>query len=397
MTYLKYINNKLHFGVAKNWVNLDDFQAYYTPFYCYHSEVIKDRVDKMKSALPRFVKIHFAVKSNSNIEILKLLKSQGCGVDIVSGGELKRVLEAGFKGNDVIFSGVGKTRSEIEFAVREDVLQINVESPAELDRIGKVAQEFKKKVNVAFRLNPNVRADTHPYVTTGIVESKFGMDERALSELREILLKYPKFLKLTGLTMHIGSQIFDLKNLSDSIDRLIEFYFELNSLGYAIQSLDIGGGLGVHYDRLDLTEEEHCIIEYGKMISEKLGSLQVDVITEPGRWLMARSGCLVTEIQYIKKTEYKNFVIIDSGMHHLLRPALYQSFHQILPVQQRKKASVVYDVVGPICESADFLGKDRLFGEIQQGDRLVICDTGAYGFTMASFYNLHDLPKEILI
>ena len=336
------------------------------------------------------------MKANSHPRILKTFADENIGVDVVSGGEIQLALKAGFKGKDIVFSGVGKTKQEIQLALEKDILQINVESQSELKRIGELARSQKKKAQVAFRMNPNIDAKTHPYITTGLRENKFGMDEENLLVLKEILHQYSDSLSLQGLTLHIGSQIQNLKPLKDSIRKIIEFYKELQK-EFDLKILDVGGGLGMDYksDQMDL--DLQAIKQYGSLLKEFSKEIKGQIITEPGRIITARSACLIGEIQYLKKTPYKNFVILNTGMNHLMRPCLYQAYHRFLPLQKREGDNVVYDVVGPICESSDVLGRDRLFTQLKEGDFLAIMDTGAYGAVLANTYNAHPLPKEIFI
>jgi len=317
-------------------------------------------------------KIHYAVKANGNSEILKTLRDLGAGVDVVSGGEIRRSLDVGFSGLDVIFSGVAKSHSEIALAMKSEIAQINVESPQELERIGMMATEIKKKIPVAFRMNPEVNPETHPYITTGLSENKFGMTKEFLPQLLRILKQYP-LLDLVGLTIHIGSQIQNLSVYGEALEIIKARYNELIAMGHNLKTLDIGGGLGIDYASPDHDKDLQAIKDYGLLVNK-----------------------------HLKESAHKNFAIVNTGMHHLLRPALYQAQHRILPLLQRESsdtsgAKKFYDVVGPICESSDFLGKDRLFGSLQQGDFLAICDSGAYGYSMASGYNDHALPQEFVL
>jgi len=346
-------------------------------------------------------KIHYAVKANGNSEILKTLRDLGAGVDVVSGGEIRRSLDVGFSGLDVIFSGVAKSHSEIALAMKSEIAQINVESPQELERIGMMATEIKKKIPVAFRMNPEVNPETHPYITTGLSENKFGMTKEFLPQLLRILKQYP-LLDLVGLTIHIGSQIQNLSVYGEALEIIKARYNELIAMGHNLKTLDIGGGLGIDYASPDHDKDLQAIKDYGLLVNKHLKGFSGEVLLEPGRILVGRSGVLLCQVEYIKESAHKNFAIVNTGMHHLLRPALYQAQHRILPLLQRESsdtsgAKKFYDVVGPICESSDFLGKDRLFGSLQQGDFLAICDSGAYGYSMASGYNDHALPQEFVL
>jgi diaminopimelate decarboxylase len=297
----------------------------------------------------------------------------------------------------VIFSGVAKTITEIEFALKSGIKQINVESPQELERIAEIANRLDIIADVAFRLNPDVSPKTHPYITTGFRENKFGMDESFVPELLKILARWPKRLRLRGLTMHIGSLLFDLAVIREAIEKTIAVHFTFIKAGHHLDRLDIGGGLGVRYETDDTSSEYTMIKDYGKMARNAAGSLGVELLTEPGRVLVARAGLLVGEVQYIKPTSAKTFAILNTGMHHLIRPALYSAKHRIVPIKVANGSRHLYDVVGPICESSDFLAKDVELSELRPGDLVGIADAGAYGFAMASHYNSHALPNEILI
>lgn len=349
-------------------------------------------------------RIHYAVKANGFIEILTALKDQGAGVDVVSGGEVLRCLKAGFAGEDIIFSGVAKSHSEIILALENNLAQINVESPQELERIGQIAEELKVTAKVAFRWNPEVNPETHPYITTGLSENKFGMTKEFLPQLLRILKQYPR-LHLMGLTMHIGSQIQNLSVYGEALEILKARYRELQAMGYPLETLDIGGGLGIDYGSGDHEKDLQSMKAYGSLVQKHLKGFDGEVLLEPGRILVARSGVLLCKVEYTKESPSKNFAIVNTGMHHLLRPALYQAQHRILPLREPAESSKqaaglknkFYDVVGPICESSDFLGKDRMFTDLEQGDQLAICDSGAYGFSMASGYNDHELPVEYVL
>ncbi len=367
-----------------------------TPTYVYDVDAMVKKLRELKDAFEGKAEIHYAAKANANIAILKAFKKEKIGVDTVSWGEAQAAVEAGFSHKDIIFSGVAKSVEEIEKAVRYQIKQINVESPQELIRIGEVAKKLKKKAAVAFRMNPNVNPNTHPYITTGFRENKFGMDSSFLPELRGILRKYKKYIELKGLTIHIGSQLMDFSSIKEAIQKTIPIYLDFKNSGYPLETFDIGGGVGIPYDG----GEEVDLKSYGKEILSLLEPLKCRILTEPGRLLVGPYGVLLTEIQYIKTTPFKKFAIVNTGMNHLLRPSLYSAVHRILPVSnltKRKGQSELYDIVGPICESSDFLGKDRYLPPLKQGDVLAILDAGAYGYSMASFYNHHRLPKEVVI
>lgn len=369
-----------------------------TPTYVYDIDGMVTRLRELKEAFQNKAEIHYATKANSCVEVLKAFKKEKIGVDTVSWGEAQSAVEAGFSHKDIIFSGVAKTEEELTKAIKYQIKQINVESPQELERIGQIAKKLKKKVAVAFRMNPNVNPSTHPYITTGFRENKFGMDTSFLPELRGILTKYKKFIELKGLTIHIGSQLLELTSLKEAIQKTIPIYLDFKNSGYPLETFDIGGGVGIPYDG----KESVQLKDYGKMVLDLLSPLGCRILTEPGRVLVAEFGVLLTEIQYIKKTPYKNFAIVNSGMNHLIRPSLYEAIHRIFPVNYKaanntQEDSELYDIVGPICESSDFLGKDRYLPKLEQGNVLAVLDAGAYGYSMASFYNHHKLPKEVVI
>ncbi len=366
--------------------------------YVYDLDEIAIRVTALQQAFASSkMSLHYAMKANSNPQILQLMAQLGCGADTVSGGEIKLALQAGIPSDKIIFSGVGKTKQEIRFAIEQNIKQINVESVPELRRIGEIASALGQKASVAFRLNPDVNPDTHPYITTGFRENKFGLGEETIAELVAILRQYSAHLCLKGITLHIGSQLLDLASLEEAIEKTIPIYKRIQSLGFQLERFDIGGGLGVNYDSESSAREFSLIEHYGRTAIRLLSPLGCEILLEPGRILVARAGILIGEIQYIKSNPSKTFAILNTGMHHLLRPALYQAKHRVLPLVQRQRPQIRYDVVGPICESSDFLARDLPLAELEAGDFLAIADAGAYGFSMASFYNAHQLPLEICV
>jgi diaminopimelate decarboxylase len=371
------------------------------PVYVYDLDNVVKRFGLLKASLeadgPLRHTIHYAMKANSHPKILKTLADLGAGVDTVSGGEVRLAIEAGVPANRIILSGVAKTVREIEYALTHDIKQINVESPQELLRIAEVAKRLGKTANVAFRMNPDVNPKTHPYITTGFRENKFGMDDSFLPELIQILRAEPKALRLRGLTQHIGSLLFDLEVMKEAIEKTIRIHHRLVGEGFALDRLDIGGGLGIRYETPDESSELELVRQYGRMVRETIKGLDVELLTEPGRVIVGRCGLLVGEVQYIKKAPAKTFAILDTGMHHLLRPALYSAKHRIVPLLEGTLTKQNYDIAGPICESSDILAKDVVLAEIHQGDKIGIADAGAYGFVMASRYNAHELPQEIVI
>ncbi len=370
---------------------------YDRPLYVYALPDVTARARRLRSAFGTLpVSLHYAMKANANADLLKCLAKEGYGVDTVSGSEIEEAMRAGFEPAKIIFSGVGKTKAEIELAIRHSIKQINIESPQELDRIGQIATKLNRKIDVAFRMNPDVNPQTHPYITTGFRENKFGMDESFLPELKNILCGYEDQVILRGLTFHIGSQVTGLGSFQEAIEKTILVYKSLCAEGYPLDRLDIGGGLCVDYSTDDIAPEHQLIQDYGRMACKLLEPLKCEILIEPGRILVARCGLLIGEVQYVKSTQFKNFAILNTGMHHLLRPALYQAVHRVLPLEQKQGTPLRrYDVVGPICESSDFLARDVTLPLVASGDYLAIADTGAYGYSMASLYNRHALPLEI--
>ncbi len=376
------------------------------PTYIYDIGDIEKRLRAYDAAFKGLnTAIHYAVKANSNPSILKRLAQWGAGVDTVSAGEVKKAIAAGFAPSKIIFSGVAKTKAEIEYAVTQGIKQLNVESPAELKRIVATCRALGKTVDVAFRMNPDVDPKTHPYITTGFRENKFGMDESFLPELLATLRESKDVVRLRGLTMHIGSLLFDLDVLQEAVEKTIAVHKRFEAEGFALDRFDIGGGLGIRYETDDTSEEFAMLATYGERLTavfkKHFGadvSSKLEILTEPGRILVARSGLLVSEVQYIKKAPAKTFAIVDTGMHHLLRPALYQAKHRVLPIEERKSsAGESYDIVGPICESSDVLAKNVALPLLDEGDLLGFADSGAYGFAMASSYNSHEFPVELIV
>lgn len=369
------------------------------PTYVYSRKGIHDRVFQFQSVIAKSLAqrytIHYAVKANAHPEILKLMKMLNLGVDVVSGGELKKCLDAGFSPQQVIFSGAGKSKEEIRLALRAQIKQINVESVSELKRIASLAQELNLKAHVVLRINPQVDPKTHPYISTGFRENKFGIDEAMLAECAEVIKVSPSLI-WTGISSHIGSQLMEFTAIRETFQKMRKIFEAYRANGFALTTFDVGGGVGIDYSQPAHTDFKQ-VEEYGKVLQEELAGLEAQIQMEPGRILIARAGVLLTQIQYIKKTPYKNFAICNSGMHHLMRPALYQAEHRIMPVNQRDGEESSYDIVGPICESSDFLGKNRLLSGIQEGDWLAVADAGAYGVSMASQYNAFAMPKEIFV
>lgn len=366
------------------------------PCYIYDGDDVLNRLKALKSSFDRPVSIHYAMKANHHPEILRRIAAAGYGVDTVSMGEVKKAINCGFSADQVVLSGVGKTVAEIDFAIENQIKQINVESVPELQRIIHRSQALGKVASVAFRMNPDVDPKTHPYTSTGFRDNKFGMDQSFLPQLIRLVQDSQGAVRFMGLTNHIGSQIRYTDAFEEATEKTRRMLEHVLESGIQLSTFDIGGGLGIDYDQYDPNKDLAEIGDYGLKMSQALKGVDLEIMTEPGRVIVGRCGILVTEVQYVKETPYKNFLICDSGMHDLIRPALYRAHHRVEPLQLKSGETKIYDVVGPICESADVLGYDRRFEGVEQGDWLAVFDAGAYGAVMASSYNLHEPAKEIV-
>ena len=381
-----------------------------TPIYVYSATTILDHYTRLDAALaPLDHLICYAVKANSNGAILKLLAGAGAGFDIVSGGELYRVLAAGGDPAKCTFAGVGKSCEEIEYALEQRVCSFNVESEAELDHIDRIAGAKETRAPIALRVNPDVDSHTHQYISTGSHENKFGIALDRVAAVYEQAAKMPN-LEIVGVQMHIGSQIAEAKPFASAIGKVAPIVRELKSK-YGIKFLSIGGGMGIVYQRALESGSgkwwhEHSsdsfafsVRDYAGAIVPPLRELDIRILVEPGRFLVGNGGVLLTRVRYIKKTGAKKFAIVDAGMNDLIRPALYQSYHEIVPVAEpsKTKSTDKIDIVGPVCESGDFFALDREMPELHEGDLLAIMSAGAYGFVMASNYNSRPLPAEALV
>ncbi|GAA5218606.1 diaminopimelate decarboxylase [Corallincola platygyrae] len=367
---------------------------YGTPLYIYSRATIERHFQAFEAAAgdhPHLV--CYAVKANSNIAVLNVLARLGAGFDIVSAGELARVVEAGGDPSKVVFSGVAKTADEMAYALELGIHCFNVESSQELDRLNQVAGEMGKIAPVSIRVNPDVDAKTHPYISTGLKENKFGI---AIAEAPATYAKAASLpnLNVVGVDCHIGSQLTDIAPFIDALDRLLALIDNLAEQGIKIRHLDVGGGLGVTYDDETPPHPE----AYASALRERLADRpELLLVFEPGRAIMANAGILVTEVEYLKPGEEKNFAIVDAAMNDLIRPSLYSAWQAIVPVKPRTDVpEAIYDIVGPICETGDFLGKDRSLA-IDQGDLLVVRSAGAYGFTMSSNYNSRPRAAELMV
>lgn len=341
----------------------------------------------------------YSVKSNSNLAVLNLLGKLGSGFDIVSGGELLRVLAAGGSPRKVIFSGVGKSREEMQLALSHDILCFNVESIPELHRLNAVAAEMGKKAAVSLRVNPNVDAKTHPYISTGLKDNKFGIAYEDTLTTYRVAAALPN-IDVVGIDCHIGSQLLDDAPLLEAVDKLIELIDTLDAEGIHLHHLDIGGGIGINYDNdQPVAVGDYLARLFAKIDAwrkQKHGGAPIKVLFEPGRSIVGNAGILLTEIQYIKHGETKNFAIVDAAMNDLMRPAMYEAWHGVLPVKQSTAVAATYDVVGPVCESGDWLARSRELA-IEEGDLLAIMSAGAYGMTMSSNYNTRGRAAEVMV
>lgn len=368
-------------------------EAYGTPVYAYSQAAIESAWQQFDNAFKGCPhRICYAVKANSNIAILHLLARLGSGFDIVSRGELERVLAAKGDPKKIVFSGVGKQDDEIIRALEVGIFCFNVESESELTQLNRLAQQENTIASIALRINPNIDAKTHPYIATGLKDNKFGIALDKVMPICRTLKNFPH-LKLIGIGCHIGSQLMELEPFTEALDCLLQIDQQIADLGITLQTLDIGGGLGITYQ----DESPPAIQAYADLLRSRLHGIHRELILEPGRAIVGNAGILLTTALHVKHTEYKNFVVVDAGMNDLMRPALYDAWQKIIPVTQRADAAAeLYDIVGPVCESADFLGKERQLS-VQAGDLLAICSAGAYGFSMSSNYNSRPRAAEILI
>lgn len=367
-------------------------QRFGTPTYVYSRAHIEGQYRAYADALagmPHLV--CFAVKANSNIGVLNVLARLGAGFDIVSSGELERVLAAGGEPSRIVFSGVGKSRDDMRRALEVGVHCFNVESVVELERLQKVAAELGVKAPVSLRVNPDVDAGTHPYISTGLKENKFGIDIEQAEAVYARAAELPN-LEVIGVDCHIGSQLTTLEPFLDALDRLLLLVDKLAARGITIKHLDLGGGLGVQYR----DEQPPLAGDYIAAVRKRLAGRDLSLVFEPGRFIVANAGVLLTQVEYLKHTEHKDFAIVDAAMNDLIRPALYQAWMDVSPVQPRDGETRNYDLVGPICETGDFLAKDRQLA-LAEGDLLAMRSAGAYGFVMSSNYNTRGRAAEVLV
>lgn len=392
MDYFNYKNNQL-FAEDVNVASIA--QQYGTPCYVYSRATFERHYLAFANATKNHKSlVCYAVKANSNIAVLNILARLGSGFDIVSKGELARVIKAGGDASKVVFSGVAKTSDEIAYALKLSIKCFNVESASELERISEVACELNLEAPISIRVNPDIDAKTHPYISTGLKENKFGIDIQTAVSVYQQAAALPG-LKVIGVDCHIGSQLTQVRPFLEALDKLMAFIDELKTNGIELTHLDIGGGLGVPYNN----EQPPHPSEYAAQVTERLANYKhLELIFEPGRAIAANAGILVTQVEFIKQNQDKFFAIVDAGMNDMLRPALYQAWQKIIPVSVRDDETPThnFDIVGPVCETGDFLGKDRELA-LKQGDLLAQRSAGAYGFTMSSNYNSRPRVAEIMV
>lgn len=365
-----------------------------TPLYVYSSAAILNGYRTYASALAGVPhRVCYAVKANGNLGILRLLAAEGAGFDIVSGGELFRVLEAGGEPASVVFSGVGKTREEIEFALEQGIHSFNCESEAELVLISSLAAHLGKRASVAVRVNPDVDASTHPYISTGLREHKFGIDISEVQPVYERARALPGLI-LEGVSCHIGSQLLDAAPLVEAAGKMLALVDRLRSAGFPIRYFDLGGGLGVPYKPSDPRPDASAFLASVKQL---IAGKDLSLLFEPGRSIVAEAGALLSRVLYRKRNGDKEFIVIDAAMTELIRPALYGAYHEIVPLRETTRPRVTADVVGPVCETGDFLARDRDMANVLPGDYVAILTAGAYGMVAASNYNARPRPAEVLV
>jgi len=364
-----------------------------TPLYVYSRSALVENFKQFDSAfsgIPHLV--CFAVKANSNLSLLKLFRDLGAGYDIVSGGELFRVRQVGVDPQKVVFSGVGKKNAEIDYALNSNILLFNVESKAELDAIEARGKVLNIEARVSFRVNPDIDPETHPHISTGLQRHKFGVS------MDEALPLYQEAASLSqvepvGISCHIGSQVTSLKPFIEATQRVLKLVDELTASGIRLQYIDLGGGLGIRYN----DESPPTVAEYAAALSGLLAGHSETLILEPGRILSANAAVLLTEVLYLKQSQGRQFVVVDAGMNDLIRPGLYGAYHDIVPVETSERGDFVADIVGPVCETTDYLARERTLPQVQRGEILAVRDAGAYGFTLASNYNSRPRAAEVLV
>jgi diaminopimelate decarboxylase len=392
MHEFKYRNNQLY---CENLKIKNLAQRFGTPLYVYSQKTLLDHYLKLKRAFKNIRPlICFSVKSNSNLAILKTLVNKGAGLDVVSGGELFRACRVGCPARKIVYASVGKTAEEIKTAINTGILLLNVESLPELENINRIAKFINRKARVAIRINPDITPATHKFITTGKITNKFGVDFRSTYRILQHRSDFT-YVDILGLHIHIGSQITQSEPFIRAIARVAQFLQQLRQKGIYLEYFNIGGGLGIIYDK----ETPQTAVDFAKKALPILKKTGLKIILEPGRFIVGNAGILVVKILYVKKTPKKKFIIVDGAMNDLIRPALYGAYHNILPVSKNEKQTrgTRFDIVGPICESADFFAKGRVMPELKEGDLLAIMGCGAYGFSMSSNYNSRLRAAEVMV
>ena len=382
-------------------VSLTDLaRRYGTPLYVYSSATIRMRLSTFEDAFRNVPHtICYSVKANSNLSVLRMLACAGCGFDVVSAGELERIWRIDRRAaKKIVFSGVGKSRDEMTAALKAGILLFNVESESELSALRECAARVRREACVALRVNPDVDAKTHPYISTGLHKHKFGVP---IANARRLYAQVArsKYLKVAGVSVHIGSQITEVEPFAEAVARVADLVRQLRTDGHTIDYVDVGGGVGIAYEQREAGFAEH-VESYARAVTEPLRGLHVHLLLEPGRAIVGPAGVLLTSVLYCKSNDGKRFVVVDAAMNDLIRPALYGAYHEIVPVLEQangEKPHEMIDVVGPVCESSDFLGRDRKLPHVDEGDLLAVLDTGAYGMALASNYNTRPRPAEVLV
>jgi diaminopimelate decarboxylase len=390
MHYFEYIKGELHCeGIPISRIT----EKVGTPFYLYSYKTLVRHFNVFNEAFQGISHlVCYSMKANSNLALIRLFASLGGGVDVVSGGELYRALKGGADPRQIVFSGVGKKEEEIEFALKSGILMFNVESSMELRAIDGVAGRINKKAPIAIRVNPDIDAKTHPYITTGLKQNKFGIDILRAPMAYRLASELPN-LKVVGIDCHLGSQLVEVEPFVDALKKLRRLVDSLRKEGMEIRYLDLGGGLGITYN----DEEPPDPVEYASSILDQIRSFDCTLILEPGRVIVGNAGILVSRVLYTKENEEKRFIIVDAAMNDLVRPSYYGSFHQVLPVKKENREEIVADVVGPVCESADFLAKGRKIQKLHPGELIAVMSAGAYGFSMSTNYNSRPRVAEVLV
>jgi diaminopimelate decarboxylase len=389
--FIKYKNNQLFVEEIK----VEDLVKHYeTPLYIYSKNYFINQYKEFENAFKNINhKIFYAMKANFNLSVISTFVKLGSGVDANSEGELYRALKTGVDLSKIILTSVGKTKNEIKLGLEKNVLMIKAESEEEIELINKIAGEMNKVAPVAIRVNPDVDAKTHPYISTGLSSNKFGVDSKTALAIYKRRMDFPN-IQFTGIDMHIGSQITSIDPFVEAVQKLSDLYFEIQKDGLKLDHFDVGGGIGVKYNN----EDSFSINEFAERTSPLFNKLDCEIIFEPGRFLTANGGILVTEVLYNKRNGEKNFIVVDAAMNDLLRPSIYQAYHHIQPVHKfDNRNEMVADVVGPVCESGDYFARDRKITESKSGELLAVMSAGAYGMVMSSNYNARRRPAEILV